>query len=85
MGISISPAFFLSRHLAAGGKANESTAIDASAQNIGADVYSAAGVLVGLLAVSLTKWEILDRLSRCIMVVFVLKAGYSVVVELSAS
>ena len=81
MVVSIIASFLLSRHLRRVAKATESTAIDASAQNISADVYSAAGVLVGLLAVRLTKWEILDPIVALIMVVFVLKAGYSVVVR----
>jgi len=47
MVISIIASYFLSRHLRRVAKATESTAIDASAQNISADVYSAAGVLLG--------------------------------------
>jgi divalent metal cation (Fe/Co/Zn/Cd) transporter len=79
--VSIIASFFLSRHLRRVAKATESSAIDASAQNISADVYSAAGVLMGLLAVRLTKWEILDPIIALIMAGFVLKAGYSVVVR----
>jgi cation diffusion facilitator family transporter len=79
MVISIIASFFLSRHLRRVAKVTESTAIEASAQNISADVYSAAGVLLGLLAVRLTKWEILDPIIALIMVIFVLKAGYIVV------
>ena len=79
--VSIIASFFLSRHLRRVAKATESSAIDASAQNISADVYSAAGVLMGLLAVRLTKWEILDPIIALIMAGFVLKAGYSVVIR----
>jgi cation diffusion facilitator family transporter len=81
MVISIIASYFLSRHLRRVAKATESTAIDASAQNISADVYSAAGVLLGLTAVHFTKWEILDPIIALIMVIFVLKAGYSVVIR----
>jgi cation diffusion facilitator family transporter len=81
MVVSIIASYFLSRHLRRVAKVTESTAIDASAQNISADVYSAAGVLVGLLAVRLTKWEILDPIIALIMAGFVLKAGYSVVIR----
>jgi cation diffusion facilitator family transporter len=79
--ISIIASYFLSRHLRRVAKATESSAIDASAQNISADVYSAAGVLLGLLAVRLTQWEILDPIIALIMAGFVLKAGYSVVIR----
>ena len=76
MVISIIASYFLSRHLRRVAKVTESTAIDASAQNISADVYSAAGVLLGLLAVLITGWEILDPIVALVMVGFVLKAGY---------
>jgi cation diffusion facilitator family transporter len=81
MGISIIASFFLSRHLRRVAKATESTAIDASAQNISADVYSAAGVLLGLLAVRITGWEILDPIIALIMAGFVLKAGYETAIR----
>jgi cation diffusion facilitator family transporter len=81
MVISIIASYFLSRHLRRVAKATESTAIDASAQNISADVYSAAGVLLGLLAVLITHLEILDPIIALIMAGFVLKAGYSVVIR----
>jgi len=44
MVVSIIASYFLSRHLRRVAKVTESTAIDASAQNISADVYAAAGV-----------------------------------------
>jgi cation diffusion facilitator family transporter len=79
--ISIITSFFLSRHLNRVAKATGSTAIDASARNISADVYSAAGVLSGLLMVRLTKLNILDPIMALIMAGFVLKAGYEVTVR----
>jgi cation diffusion facilitator family transporter len=81
MVVSIIASFLLSRHLRRVAKATESTAIDASAQNISADVYSAAGVLLGLLVVRLTNIEIFDPIIALIMAVFVLKAGYSTVIR----
>ena len=81
MVISIIASYFLSRHLRRVAKATESTAIDASAQNISADVYSAAGVLLGLLAVLITGWEILDPIVALVMVGFVLKAGYETAIR----
>ncbi|HEX7474847.1 MAG TPA: cation diffusion facilitator family transporter [Dehalococcoidales bacterium] len=81
MVVSIVASFFLSRHLRRVAKATGSTAIDASARNIGADVYSAAGVLLGLLVVRLTDLVILDPIVALIMVGFVLKAGYEVTIR----
>jgi len=79
--ISIITSFSLSRHLRLVAKATGSTAIDASARNISADVYSAAGVLLGLLMVRLTNLVILDPIIALIMAGFVLKAGYEVTIR----
>jgi cation diffusion facilitator family transporter len=79
--ISISTSFFLSRHLRRVARATGSTAIDASARNISADVYSAAGVLMGLVMVRLTGLAVLDPIIALIMAGFVLKAGYEVTVR----
>ncbi|NLD35906.1 MAG: cation transporter [Desulfatiglans sp.] len=76
--ISIIVSFILSRHLHNVARATGSTAIDASAKNISADVYSAAGVLIGLIMVRITKVAIIDPIIALIMAVFVLKAGYEV-------
>ena len=81
MVVSIIASFFLSRHLRRVAKATGSTAIDASARNISADVYSAAGVLLGLLAVRVTNLVILDPIIALIMAGFVLKAGYEVTIR----
>jgi len=79
--VSIVASFFLSRHLHRVAKSTGSMAIDASARNISADVYSAAGVLLGLLMVRLTGLVILDPIIALIMAGFVLKAGYEVTVR----
>jgi cation diffusion facilitator family transporter len=76
--VSIIASFFLSRHLRKVARETGSTAIDASAQNISADVFSAAGVLIGLLVVEFTNLVILDPIIALIMAGFVLKAGYAV-------
>jgi cation diffusion facilitator family transporter len=81
MVISILASFFLSRHLRRVAKATDSTAVDASARNIGADVYSAAGVLVGLLLVRTTGLVVLDPIIAVIVAGLVLKAGYEVLIR----
>ncbi|MBN1376318.1 MAG: cation transporter [Dehalococcoidia bacterium] len=79
--ISIIASFLLSRHLRRVARDTGSTAIDASARNISADVYSAAGVLLGLLIVRITNLVILDPIIALVMAGFVLKAGYEVTVR----
>jgi cation diffusion facilitator family transporter len=81
MVISIIASYFLSRHLRRVAKVTGSTAIDASARNISADVYSATGVLLGLLIVRITNLVILDPIIALIMAGFVLKAGYEVAIR----
>jgi len=58
--VSIVVSVFLSRHLLKVSRATGSVALEANARNIAADVYSAAAVLIGLLAVRLTGLSILD-------------------------
>jgi len=79
MVISILASFFLSRHLINVAKSTGSVAIEASARNIRADVFSAAGVLIGLVLVRFTDLVILDPIIALIMAGFVLKAGFEVV------
>jgi len=79
--VSIGASVFLSRHLRRVAKATDSTAIDASARNISADVYSAAGVLLGLLLVRATGLVVLDPVIALVMSGFVLKAGGGVAVR----
>jgi cation diffusion facilitator family transporter len=81
MAISIVASFLLARHLRRVAKATGSTAIEASARNIGADVFSATGVLLGLLIVRITELSILDPIIALIMAGFVLRAGYEVTVR----
>lgn len=81
MGVSIVASIFLSRYLQKVAKITGSMAIEASSRNIAADVYSAAGVLAGLLIVRLTGMLILDPIIALIMAGFVLKASYEVVIR----
>jgi cation diffusion facilitator family transporter len=76
--ISIFASFFLSRHLLSVAKTTGSMAIEASAKNIRADVFSAAGVLAGLILVRFTGLIILDPIMALIMAAFVLKSGFDV-------
>jgi len=70
---------FLSRHLLKVSKASGSSALEANAHNIAADVYSAAGVLAGLIAIRFTGLNIVDPVIALIVAVLVLRAGFVVI------
>lgn len=76
--VSIIASLWLSRHLLKISKATDSVALEANARNIAADVYSAAGVLVGLVAIRFTGLNILDPIIALVVALFILKAGYDV-------
>ncbi len=76
--VSIVVSLFLSRHLHKVSRATGSIVIEAYARNITADVYSAAGVLVGLVAIRVTGLYILDPIIAMGVALFILKAAYDV-------
>ena len=76
--VSIIVSIFLSRHLLKVSRATDSPALEANARNIAADVYSAAGVLAGLVAVRFTGLHILDPIIAMVVALLILKAGYDV-------
>ncbi len=79
MFVSVIASIFLSRHLQRVAKSTGSTMVDALAKNINADIYSAAGVLVGLVVVQFTKLLVLDSVIALIMSVMILRSAYQVV------
>jgi cation diffusion facilitator family transporter len=52
----------VARVLARAGRRHKSVALEADAQHLLTDVWTSAGVLLGIAAVALTGWEILDPL-----------------------
>ena len=76
--VSIIASIFLSRHLLKVSQATGSIALEANARNIAADVYSAAGVLVGLAAVRFTGLSILDPIVALVVALFILKIAYDI-------
>jgi len=76
--ISIITSVFLSRHLLKISQATDSIALQASARNIAADVYSAAAVLVGLLMIRFTGLTIFDPIIAILVALFILKVAYDV-------
>jgi len=76
--VSIIASVFLSRHLLKVSRAVDSIALQASAHNIAADVYSAAAVLAGLLVIRFTGLNILDPIIALLVALFILKVAYDV-------
>ena len=76
--VSIIVSIFLSRHLRKVSQETGSIALEASARNIAADVYSATGVLVALVAIRFTGIGILDPVIALGVVLFILKEAYVV-------
>jgi cation diffusion facilitator family transporter len=76
--VSMIASIFLSRHLFKVSKAVDSIALQANAHNIAADVYSTAAVLLGLVAVRLTKLNILDPIIAMAVALLILKSSYDV-------
>ncbi|MCJ7769282.1 MAG: cation diffusion facilitator family transporter [Dehalococcoidales bacterium] len=79
MAVSIIASILLSRHLLKVSKTTDSLAIEAIGHNIAADVYSAAGVLVGLVVIRVTGFVILDPIIALIVSIIILKSAYNVI------
>ena len=75
---SIIASIFLSRHLLKVARATDSIALEANAHNITTDVYSAAAVLGGLIAIRFTGLNVLDPIIALGISVLILKAAYNV-------
>jgi cation diffusion facilitator family transporter len=77
--VSIIASFFLSRHLRKVARATNSIALEASANNINADIYSALAVLVGLVILRITGLTIIDPIIAICVALYILKVGYDTV------
>jgi cation diffusion facilitator family transporter len=76
--VSIIVSIFLSRYLLKVAGATDSVALEANARNIAADVYSAAGVLVGLIIIRFTSLTIIDPIIALLVSVVIFKSAYEV-------
>ena len=81
MVVSIVVSILLSRHLLKVSKATDSIALEAIGHNIAADVYSAAGVLAGLVVIRLTglRLIILDPIIALAVALIIIKSAYTVI------
>ncbi|GAI32155.1 unnamed protein product, partial [marine sediment metagenome] len=78
MVLSIVVSILLSRHLLKVSRATDSLALEAIGHNIAADVYSAAGVLAGLVAIRLTGLGILDPIMALAVALIIIRSAYKV-------
>ena len=78
MAVSIIASIFLSRHLFRAARKEDSAALEANARNIAADVYSAAGVMVGLIIIRFTSLAIIDPIIALLVSLVIFKSGYDV-------
>jgi cation diffusion facilitator family transporter len=79
MAVSMLVSILLSRHLFKVARATGSTALEANANNIRADVYSTGGVLLGLAIISIwNSLTIIDPILALAVVALVLRATYRV-------
>ncbi len=76
--VSMLASIFLSRHLLRVSRATGSIALEANAHNIAADVYTTAGVLVGLVIIQFTGLYIIDPIIAIIVAAFIVRAAYGV-------
>jgi cation diffusion facilitator family transporter len=71
----------VARILLRAGRQYRSITLVADAKHLMTDVWTTAGVLVGIVAVALTGWEVLDPLIALAVAVQILVAGYKLVRE----
>ncbi|OQX16098.1 MAG: cation-efflux pump [Desulfobulbaceae bacterium A2] len=75
MGLSAVVNLFVSRHLFTVAARTDSVALAADALHLRTDVYTSAGVFIGLLAIQLTGLNILDPLFAIVVALMIVKAA----------
>ncbi len=75
---SMIASILLSRHLFRVARATGSVALEANAHNITGDIYSTAGVMVGLVVVRFTEFTIIDPILALIVAALILRMTYRV-------
>lgn len=79
MAVCIVVNIIVSRHLLRVARKTDSAALEANARNLATDVYTALGVLAGLVAVRISGLNILDPIIAIGVALFILKTAYDVV------
>jgi cation diffusion facilitator family transporter len=75
MAVSCIVNFFVSRVLFRAAKQADSIAIEADAMHLWVDVFTSAGVMVGLLLLRLTHWEMVDPVIAIVVAGLIIKAA----------
>ncbi len=78
MVVSVIASILLSRHLRKVARTTDSLALEASAQNINADIYSALGVLAAMIIIRITGFSIVDPIVGILVSVLILKSAFEV-------
>lgn len=81
MTIAIIANLSVSSYLFVIAKKTDSVALKADAQHLSTDVYSALGVLIGLILIKITGITLLDPLIAILVAIIILKTGISVIKE----
>ncbi len=84
LGVAISTAaslinFAVARVLLRAARQHDSVALDADARHLMTDVWTSGGVLVGIVAVSLTGWERLDPVIALVVAANIVWSGVTIV------
>jgi len=79
MAVSVFASVLLSRHLLRVARSTESIALEAIGHNIAADVYSAGGVLAGLVIIQFTGFTIIDPIIALAVALVIIKSSYNVI------
>ncbi|HEY95656.1 MAG TPA: cation transporter [Dehalococcoidia bacterium] len=76
--VSVLASIFLSRHLMKVARLTDSLALEASAHNINADIYSAVGVLVAMIFIRITGFSMLDSIVGIGVALIILKTAFDI-------
>jgi cation diffusion facilitator family transporter len=76
--VSVIASIFLSRHLMKVARSTESLALEASARNINADIYSAVGVMAAMILIRITGFTMLDSIVGIGVALLILKTAFDI-------
>ncbi|MEG6584401.1 cation diffusion facilitator family transporter [Dendrosporobacter sp. 1207_IL3150] len=79
--ISIVVNYWVSGKLLKVARETESQALEADALHLRADIWTSAGVLIGLAVIKFTGWSWVDPVIAIVVAIIVFKAGYSMTVK----
>lgn len=80
MAVSILINYFVAARLMVVAKITQSQALEADGMHLRADIWTSVGVLVGLLAIEITGWMILDSVSAILVAGIIFKTGYEMTI-----